>query len=107
MSREESVNQRLAANRPERRRRARRREPVENDVYTGFVVRIIRAAGRRIADGDVEGLRDLLALHQELDAAIDRAVKGLHDDHGFSWGEIAQRIGITRQGVYKRWGADR
>ena len=86
------------------RRSAARREPVENDAYMAFAARIIRAAGRRIADGDVEDLPHLLQLQVELDEALQAAVDGLHDRLGFSWADIASRIGTSRQNVYKRWG---
>jgi hypothetical protein len=75
---------------------------VENTDYTAFTRRIIRAAGRRIADGDVEGLPDLLTLTHELNTAIDTAVTGLRH-HGYSWTEIATRLGITRQAAQQRW----
>jgi hypothetical protein len=35
---------------------------VQNTDYAAFAARVIRAHGRRIADGDVEGLAELLAL---------------------------------------------
>ncbi|HLI57868.1 MAG TPA: hypothetical protein VKY26_12660, partial [Actinomycetota bacterium] len=40
---------------------------------------ILRAAGRRVADGDVEGLAELVALRGELDPAIGDAVAGLRN----------------------------
>jgi hypothetical protein len=57
-----SVNTGLTANPAARQSRTRRREPVENSAYTAFCARIIRGAGRRIADGDVEALPDLARL---------------------------------------------
>jgi hypothetical protein len=75
---------------------------VENDDFARFAVRIIRAHGRRVAGGDVEGLRDLLALREELDAAAQAAVEGLRQ-HGFSWSQIAARLGTSRQAVQQRW----
>ena len=91
-----TVNNGLTANR-------RTRPVVENTDYTAFARRIIRAAGRRIADGDVEGLPELLTLTAELNTAIDTAVTGLRH-HGYSWAEIATRLGITRQAAQQRWG---
>jgi hypothetical protein len=44
--------------------RRRRRSEVENDDFARFAVRIIRAHGRRIGEGDVEGLAE------ELNAAM-------------------------------------
>ncbi len=75
---------------------------VENSEFAAFGRRIIRAAGRRIAAGDVEALPDLAALSADLDAAITTAVTGLRAA-GYSWGEIASRLGVTRQAAHQRW----
>jgi hypothetical protein len=53
----------------------------------------------------VEALPNLLALQQELDQALSVAVRGLHD-FGYSWTEIAARLGISRQAVQQRLGGD-
>ena len=39
----------------------------------------------------------------EFDTLIGQAVNGLHT-YGYSWAEIASRLGITRQAVQQRWG---
>jgi hypothetical protein len=91
---------------PRYRRGPRRRDVVENDEFAGFARRIIRAHGRRVAAGDVEALRDLTALSALLDGVIAGAVTGLRT-HGYSWQEIADRLGVTRQAAHQRWGADR
>jgi hypothetical protein len=39
----------------------------------------------------------------ELDEAIGQAVLGLRGA-GYSWAEIAARIGVTRQAAQQRWG---
>jgi hypothetical protein len=83
--------------------RNRRRRVVENDEFGQFIRRVIRAYGRRIATGDVEALRDLLALAGEVESATDNAVEGLRE-FGYSWGEIAQRLRVTRQAAHQRWG---
>lgn len=83
----------------------RRRDVVENDEYAAFARRVIRAHARRIATGDVEGLRDLVGLSDLLDQAITDAIQGLRA-HGYSWTEIADRLGITRQAAHQRWGGD-
>jgi hypothetical protein len=76
---------------------------VENPDYAAFAGRVIRAHGRRVAGGDVEGLADLLALAAELETATRVAVDGLRR-HGYSWAEIASRLGLTRQAAQQRWG---
>ena len=81
----------------------RRRDVVENAAFAAFARRIIRAHGRRVADGDVEALRDLVALSTVIDDAIGEAVIGLRA-FGYSWAEIGQRLGISRQAAQQRWG---
>ena len=83
---------------PKRRNRA----VVENRDYAAFSRRVIRAAGRRIAAGDIEELSQLLGLERELQQAIQTAVNGLRAE-GYSWADIALRIGITRQAAHQRW----
>jgi hypothetical protein len=83
----------------------RRRDVVENDEYAAFVRRIIRAYARRVATGDVEALTDMVGLSSLLDDAIGHAVIGLRA-HGYSWAEIGQRLGISRQAAQQRWGGD-
>ncbi|MFI7603947.1 hypothetical protein ACIBTV_02340 [Micromonospora sp. NPDC049366] len=87
-------------------RQQRRREIVENTSFAAFARRIIRAHGRRVATGDVEALRDLVALSANLDDAIGEAVIGLRA-FGYSWAEIGARLGISRQAAQQRWGGDR
>ena len=84
----------------------RRRDVVENDEYAVFVRRIIRAYARRIAAGDVEALRDMVDVSSLLDEAITEAVTGLRS-HGYSWTDIANRLGISRQAAHQRWGDPR
>ena len=93
---------RPAPTRPRRARRPRR-EDVENDAYLVFVARIIAAAGKRVATGDVEALPDLARLSADLDAALITAVEGLRQ-FGYSWEQIASRLGVTRQAAQQRWG---
>ncbi len=84
----------------------RRCGPVENDAYAGFARRVVRAYSRRIATGDVDGLADLVDLSCQVDTAIHQAVHGLRE-FGYSWAEIACRLGVTRQAAFKRWGGTR
>jgi hypothetical protein len=90
-----SVNRRLTVKR-------RTRPAVENDTYHAFARRVVAAAGRRIAAGDIDGLADLLVLADHLDITITTAVSGLRDC-GYSWTEIANRVGMSRQAAHQRW----
>jgi len=93
--RPDSVKAGLTAKRP--------RRLVENDEYSAFVRRILRAYARRVGDGDVEALALMVNLADEIDAGIAEAVKGLRT-WGYSWAEIGYRLGITRQAAQQRWG---
>jgi hypothetical protein len=84
----------------------RRKPPAENDEYATFARRILAAYSRRIAAGDIDAITGMAALADNLDTAIRRAVTGLRK-RGYSWAEIAARLGITRQGAQQRWGGDR
>jgi DNA-directed RNA polymerase specialized sigma24 family protein len=81
----------------------RRRRLVENDEFAAFVRRVVAAHGRRVSTGDVEALADLVALSDHIDAAMGQAVCGLRR-FGYSWAEIAARLGVTRQAAHQRWG---
>lgn len=76
---------------------------VENREFNAFARRIIRAYGRRVAEGDVDALPELIELSASLDEAITNAVKGLRS-FGYSWTEIAERVGMSRQAAQQRWG---
>jgi hypothetical protein len=82
----------------------RRRRSVENDEYAAFLRRVIGAYSRRVAGGDIDAIPDMTGLAGQLDTAIGEAVSGLRDS-GYSWADIAQRLGVTRQAAQQRWGA--
>jgi hypothetical protein len=80
----------------------RSRPVVENHDYAAFCRRVIRAQARRIAAGDIEELAYLFGLDRELQQAIHTAIAGLRDQ-GYSWADIALRLGITCQAAHQRW----
>ena len=82
----------------------RTRATVETPAYLDMLGRMIRAAGRRVADADPEDLAQLLAIRAELDAAIAAGVAGQRATHGRSWADIATATGTTRQAAAMRWG---
>ena len=81
----------------------RPRRQVENDEYSAFMRRVLRAYARRVGGGDVEALALMFGLADEIDAAIAEAVTDLREC-GYSWAEIGSRLGITRQAAQQRWG---
>jgi hypothetical protein len=102
-----SVNSELTPDRQSDRRpaRSRRRPRQERETpeFADMVERMIRAYARRVGEGDVEELPRMIDMHRALDEALAVAVAGLRD-FGYSWGEIAKRIGTSRQAAQQRWG---
>ena len=76
---------------------------VENDEYAAFLRRVIRAYSRRVASGDIEAITAMNRLATDLEEATRQAITGLRG-FGYSWADIAMRLGITRQGAQQRWG---
>lgn len=96
---------------PARPRRRRERAPLEATDFAQMMARMIRAHGRRVADADVEDLADLVALRDELEAAITFAVVESRKRHGRSWADIARGLcghgkpdGVSRQAAQQRYG---
>ena len=77
---------------------------VEDAEYYKFITRILRAFGRRGAKADATTLAAMLALRAELDAAIETTVVGMKSN-GYSWANIAEATGTTRQAACMRWSA--
>lgn len=75
---------------------------VETMEYLGAARRFIRAAGRRVAEADEMELAKLLALQEDLDAAIQEAVDGIQSRT--SWAYVAKATGKTRSAAQQRWG---
>jgi hypothetical protein len=90
-----------------RKRPRRHGNPVEStagrDSFAAYGRRIIRAFARRTAEGDLDALVGLLELQREVEAAIVTAGKGAHE-FGYSWAEIAQATGTSRQAAAMRYG---
>ena len=82
------------------RRAPRERETLE---YLAAARRFIRAAGKRVADADEFELAELVALRQDLEAAIVVAVHGQRS-YGRSWAYIGAALGMKRQSAQERYG---
>lgn len=77
--------------------------PVETSAFLAMLRRMIRAAGRRVADGDEPELAELIELRAALDEAIADGVAGIYARRQ-SWTVIARATGTTRQNARQRWG---
>lgn len=75
---------------------------VETPQYAAFCRRVIRAYARRVAAADEVDLADMLAVRDEMDAAIRAAVAGMRE-RGEAWSYIAEGLGTTRQAAQQRY----
>src|SRR5690242_13153407 len=86
-------------------RAKRAKRYTETSQFDAFARRILRAYARRVANGDIEALRSLAALSSEVDAVTRLAVAGLRKSpYRYSWWEIADRLGVSRQAAQMRYG---
>lgn len=75
----------------------------EADKFGSFVRRVIRAYGRRVADRDIEALAGLAQLQRDIDDQLQLAIDQLRAA-GYSWTDIGDQLGITKQGASQRFG---
>lgn len=77
--------------------------PVETGDFLAMLRRMLRAAGRRVAEGDEVELADLAALRDDLEAVIVASVAAWRAQ-GRSWSSIGDALGISKQGAQQRYG---
>jgi len=95
----------MTAERKPAQRAKRAKRHTETAKFDAFARRILRAYARRVADGDVESLRSLSQLSSEVDAMTRLAVAGLRQSpYSYSWSEIGDRLGISKQAAHERYG---
>lgn len=73
------------------------------DEYIAATGRMIRAAGRRVAEADPEQLAALNGLQGELERALLTGVAGQRAS-GIQWATIGRALGVTKEAVIQRWG---
>src|SRR5215831_21391386 len=86
-----------------RTRAKRGKRVVENGEYASFARRVLKAYARRVAAGDIAALSELAVFVADVDDATRVAVAGLRR-FGYSWSEIADRVGFSKQAAQQRWG---
>ena len=87
------------------RRPRRRRDGTDDAEYVAMMRRMMRALGPR-GGADPETLVGIAAIAAEADAILNAAIVRCHetgtDGAGYSYAEIADRLGVTRQAVHQR-----
>ena len=73
----------------------------ESAELAGAVRRMVRALVRRASEGDTMALEELFTLERETGESTNEAIRGLHS-FGYSYGELAGELGVTRQAVRPR-----
>lgn len=85
-------------------RQARTQQTTETTEYVAMLERMLNSLGRRVAEGDPSDLAAAVRLQAHLDTVIHEAVARMRADSGFSWAQLAEELGTTRQGAYQRYG---
>lgn len=68
-----------------------------------MVRRMLRAAGRRVAEADEVELAELVAIRDEFDEVIQGAVDKWRAQ-GRSWATIGNALQLSKQGAQQRYG---
>lgn len=66
--------------------------------------RMVRRAGERVAGEDMDELRMLVMVRADLEDAISKAVNGCRELGGYSWQEIGDTLGTSKQAAQQRYG---
>lgn len=83
---------------------SKRRETTETQDYVAMLSRMVRGLGRRVAAGDPGDLAAAVELHAQLDAVIRESVARMREDSGFSWQQLADELGTSKQAVQQKYG---
>lgn len=92
----------MNVNQPLTRKRAKR--DVSTEDYAAFAARMLRAYGRRVADGDIMDLQDLFEFREAVEEVVTAAVIDMKANGSYSWAEIGKAAGMTRQAAQQKYG---
>lgn len=84
-------------------RRADRARAVEVPEAAAAASRMTRALGKRAALDVAQGLPALAQLRDDVDAALADAVTTARAEHGYSWTQVGDALGIRRQTAQQRF----
>lgn len=85
------------------RRRSRRERPECPEVGSA-ARRMVRALVARAEEGDTEAIEQLVETQHATTQAITAAGRALHETAGYSYTELGQVLGTTRQAARQRFG---
>lgn len=78
----------------------------DTEEWGAFLERILRATARRVGNGDIEGLAVIARVQRLVDETMQHSVDRLRaEPWEYSWADIGQRLGITRQAAQQRFGS--
>lgn len=81
----------------------RERQTYETTEYVAMLRRMTRGLGKRLADGDPSDVADALEVAALLDETIRQSVREMRERSGFSWAQIGEATGMTRQAAFQRF----
>jgi len=77
----------------------------ETPEYVSMLRRMVRGLGRRLADhANPSDLADLVELQRELDECVRTSVRVMREQHGYTWQQLADELGVSKQAVQQRYG---
>lgn len=88
----------------DRQRRVDSKSRIETDAYAAMMRRMMRAYLSRVTDDDPEHLAGLVAFLDESERSLARTVRDMRKAYGWSWTEIGDALGISRQAAQQRFG---
>jgi len=74
----------------------------ESPEVGAMIGRMLNALIRRAGEGDIEAIEQLQAVEQLAAHAYSAGLAVAHDSAGYSWAELAQGTGTTRQNLSQR-----
>lgn len=81
----------------------RRKRYTDTEDFGRMVERMLRAYGLRVGAADMDDLRQLMTIRELLDQITAEAVEQLRST-GYSWADVGEAMGVTRQAAQQRWG---
>jgi len=79
-----------------------KKRQVETLDYLKMVERMVRAAAKRVGNGDEAELAVMALLRDQIETAVGDAIQS-QLEQGKSWAEIGNALGTTRQGAFRRY----